>query len=99
MKLLGSSENKTTKDRNGKNVPPLEITKVVLVLCNIDNNDYQQNSRVLYTFIPNKRLGGLLEIAPTNCSFLKTFSSEFSYFEVWFADENSQLLETEDKKN
>ena len=54
MKLLGSSENKITKDKNGENVPHLEITEVVLVYCNIVNNDYQQNSRALYTFVPNK---------------------------------------------
>ena len=54
MKLLGSTENKITKDKNGENVPHLEITEVVLVHCNIVNNDYQQDSRVLYTFVPNK---------------------------------------------
>ena len=54
VKLLGTTENKITKDKNGKNVPHLEITEVVLVHCNIVNNDYQQASRVLYTFAPNK---------------------------------------------
>ena len=49
MKLLGSTENKITKDKNGENVPPLKITEVVLVHCNIVNNDYQQDSRVLCT--------------------------------------------------
>ena len=51
MKLLGSTENKITKNKNGENVPPLEVTEVVLVHCNITNNDYQQESRVLYTFV------------------------------------------------
>ena len=51
MKLLGSTENKITKDKNGENVLHLEITEVVLVHCNIDNNDYQQDLRVLYTFV------------------------------------------------
>ena len=69
MKLLGSTENKTTKDKNGKNVPHLEITEVVLVHCNIVNNDYQQDSRVLYTFVPNKPFDSLLEISP-NKSYL-----------------------------
>ena len=69
MKLLGSTENKITKDKNGENVPHLEITEVVLVHCNIANNDYQQDSRVLYTFVSNKPFGSLLEISPTN--FLK----------------------------
>ena len=57
MKLLGSTENKITKDKNGENVPYLEITEVVLVHCNIVNNDYQHDSRVLYTFVPNKPFG------------------------------------------
>ena len=63
MKLLGSTKNKITKDKNGENVPHLEITEVVLVHCNIVNNDYQQDSRVLYTFVPNKPFGSLLEIS------------------------------------
>ena len=71
MKLLGSTKNKITKDKNGENVPHLEITEVVLVHCNIVNNDYQQDSRVLYTFVPSKPFGSLLEISPTNHIFLK----------------------------
>ena len=66
MKLLGSTKNKITKDKNGENVPHLEITEVVLVHCDIVNNDYQQDSRVLYTFVPNKPFNSLLEISPTN---------------------------------
>ena len=62
--LLGSAENKITKDKNGENVPPLEITEVVLVHCIIVNNKDQQDSRVLYTFVPNKSFGSLLEISP-----------------------------------
>ena len=77
MKLLGSTENKITKDENGKNVSHLEITEVVLVHFNFVNNDYLQDSRVLYTFLPNKPFGSLLENSPTNHVFLKTFSSEF----------------------
>ena len=82
MKLLGSTKNKITKDKNGENVPHLEITEVVLVHCNIVNNDYQQDSRVLYTFVPNKPFGSLLEISPRNHTFLKAFSSEFQTIEV-----------------
>ena len=95
MKLLGSTKNKITKDKNGENVPHLEITEVVLVHCNIVNNDYQQDSKVLYTFLPNKPLGSLLEISPKNRIFLKTFDSQFPYIEVWFTDQNSQPLEIE----
>ena len=57
MKLLGSTENKITKDKNSENAPHLEIMEVLLVHCDIVNNDYQQDSRVLYTFVPNKPFG------------------------------------------
>ena len=93
MKLLGSTKNKITKDKNGENVPHLEITEVVLVHCNIVNNDYQQDSRVLYTFVPNKPFGSLLEISPRNHIFLKTFNSEYDEIKVWFTDQNSHPLE------
>ena len=74
MKLLGSNKNKKTKDKNSENVPHLEITEVVLVHCNIVNNDYQQNSRALYTFVPNKPFGSLLKISPINHIFSKTLN-------------------------
>ena len=77
-------------------MPHLQITEVVLVHCNIVNNDYQQDSRVLYTFVPNKPFGSLLEISPTNHIFLKTFNSEYDEIIVWFTDQNSQLLGIED---
>ena len=99
MKLLGTTENKITKDKNGENVPHLKITEVVLVYCNIVNNHYQQDSRVLYTFVPIKPFGSLLEISPTNHIFLKTFNSEYNEIEVWFTDQNSNPLEIEDRIN
>ena len=74
MKSLGSTKNKITKDKNGENVPHLEIPEVALVHFNIVNNDYQQDSRVLYTFVPNKTIGSLLEIFPKDHIFLKTFN-------------------------
>ena len=80
MKSLGSTENKITKDKNGENVPHLEITKVVLVHCNIVNNDYQQDSSAFYTFVPNKPFGTFLEVSPTSHIFLKTSKSEFQHF-------------------
>ena len=64
MKLLGITKSKITKDKNGKNVPHLEINEVLLVHFNIVNNDYQQDSRVLHTYIPNKSFGKLLDISP-----------------------------------
>ena len=66
MKLLGSTKSKITKDENGENVPHLEITEVVLIHCNIVNSDYQQDSRVLYTFVTNKSFDQLLDISPKN---------------------------------
>ena len=99
MKLLGSTKNKISEDKNGENVPHLEITEVVLVNFSIANNDYQQDSRVLYMFVPNKSLGSLLEISPANHIFLKTFNSEYNEIEVWFTDQNSKPLEIEDRIN
>ena len=99
MKLLRSTENKITKGKNGENVPHVEIREVVLVHCNIVNNNYEQDSSVLYTFVPNKPCGRLLEISPANHTFLKTFNSEFQTIEVWFTDQNSQPLEIEDRIN
>ena len=99
MKLLGSTKNKKTKDKNGENVPHLEITEVVLVHCNIANNDYQQDSRVLYTFVPNKTFGSLLDISPSNHIFLKTSNSIYDEIVVWFTDQNSKPLEIEDRIN
>ena len=92
MKLLGSTENKITKSKNGENVLHLEITEVELVHCSMVNNDSQQNSRVLYTFVPNKPFSSLLEISPTSHIFLKTFNSEYNEIEVWFTDQNSNPL-------
>ena len=99
MKLIGSTESKITKVKNGENVPHLEIIELVLVHCNLVNNDYQQNSRILYTFVPNKLFGSLLKISPTNHIFLRIFNSEFQEIKVWFTDQNSNSLEVEDKIN
>ena len=82
IRLLGSTENKITKHKNGDNVPHLEITEVLLVHSNFVDNDYQQDSRVLYTFVPNKSFGNLLEISPTKFIFLKKCNSKCSDIEV-----------------
>ena len=63
------------------------------------NNDYHQDSRILFTFVPNKSFGSLLEVSPTNHIFLKTFNSEFQEVKVWFTDQTSKPLELEDKIN
>ena len=99
MKLLGSAENKITKDKKGENVPRLEVVELVLVHCNLVNNHYQQDSRILYAFVPNKTFGSLLEISPTNHVFLKTFNSESQEIKIWFTDQTSAPLELEDKAN
>ena len=69
MKLLESTKLKINKDKNGENVPHLEITEVILVHCNIVNKDHQQDARVLYTFVHNKSFGQLLDISPRNFKF------------------------------
>ena len=98
MKLPGSTKNKMTEEKNGENVPHLDIIEVVLVYCHIFNNDYQQHSRVLYTFVPNKTFSSLLDISPTNHISLKTSNSEYSENKVKFIDQNSKSLEIEDRK-
>ena len=80
-------------------MPNLEITEVVLVHCNIVINDYQQESRVLYTLLPGNSFGQLLGISPENFTFLKIFNSKCSYTEVLFTDQNSKTLEVVDKIN
>ena len=80
-------------------VPSLEITEILLIHFNIVNNDCQQDSRVLHTFVPNKSLGQLLEISTTSFIFSSTFNSEFPHTEVWFTDKNPKPLELQDKTN
>ena len=99
MKLLGSTDSKITKDNNGENVPHFEVAELAFVHCNLVNNDHQQHSRILYTFVPNKTFCSLLEISPTNHIFLKTFNSEFQEIKIWFMDQTSKPLEVEDKLN
>ena len=99
MKLFGKTRNKIAKKKNDNNVLHLEITEVLLVHCNIVNNDYQQGSRTLYTFVANKLFGSLFEISPTNHIFLKTIKSVYDEIIVWFTDQNSKPLEIEDRKN
>ena len=86
MKIFGNTKNKITKGRNDENVPHLEITELLLGYCNTGNNNYQLNSRVLYTFVPNKLSGQLLDISLENVIVLKAFNSEFSYIKVLFTD-------------
>ena len=84
MKLLGKTKSKLIEIKNGKDVLPLETTEVVLVHFNIINDDYQNDSGVLYRFISNDSLVKLLEISPKKIIFLETFNSKFSFTQVWF---------------
>ena len=99
MQLLGSTRHTTDADKNSENVPRLENVEAVLVHCNLVNNSYQQASRVLFTFVPNKQYGQLISISPYSLIFLKTMNTEFSEIETWFTDQNNYALEIEDNVN
>ena len=99
MKLLGSSKDIIDADKNSENVPKLENVEVVLVHCNLVNNAYQQRSRVLFTFVPNKQYGQLNSISPHPLVFLKTMNTDFSEIELFFTDQNNNALEIEDNVN
>ena len=86
MKLLGSTKKDVDKDKDGEDVPKLESVEVVLVHCNLVNNNYQQASKVLFTFVSNKQFGQLINIAPHSLIMLNTTNTEFSSIEVWFTD-------------
>ena len=93
MKLLGSTSDTIDADKDSENVPRLENVEVVLVHCNLVNNSYQQASRVLFTFVPNKQYGQLISISSYTLVF---FNTEFSEIEIWFTDQNNNALEIED---
>ena len=99
MKFLGSTSNSIHADKNSENVPRLENVEVVLVHCNLVNNSYQQHLRVLFTFVPNKQYGQLINISPHSLVFLKTMNTDFSEVEIWFTDQNNNVLEIEDNVN
>ena len=93
MKLLGSTSNIIYADKNSENVPRLENVEVVLVHCCLVNNSYQQHSRVLFTFVPNKQYGQLISISSHSLVFLKTMNTEFSEIGIRFTDQNNNALE------
>ena len=99
MQLLGSSKKDIDKNKDGEIVPRLETVEVVLVHCNLVNNNYQQASKVLFTFVPNKQFGQLITITPHSLTMLKTTNVEFSFIEIWFTDQNNRPLEIEDDVN
>ena len=96
MKLLGSTKKVVDKDKNAEN---LEIVEVVLVHCNLVKNDYKHTSKVLFAFVPNKKFGQLINISLHAFTMMNTENTEFSSAEVWFSDQASKALETEDNVN
>ena len=74
------------KDRNSSNIPKLEVVTPVLIHCNIVQNSYQLASKVLYTFVPHKNFGRLINIHSSSLIELKTTDAEFNFIDVWFAD-------------
>ena len=99
MQLLGSSKKDIAQNKDGEIVPRLETVKVVLVHCNLVNNNYQQASEVLFTFVPTKQFDQLVTITPHSLTMLKTTNAEFSFIEIWFTDQNNRPLEIEDNVN
>ena len=99
MKLLGSTKKDVDKDKDGEDVPKLEFAQVVLVHCNLVNNSYQQTSKVLLTFVPNKQFGQLITILPHLLTILKTTNAEFQSIQLWFTDKNNRPLEIKDSVN
>ena len=99
MKLLESANNVVDKDENGENVPKLESVEVVLVHCNLFKNDYQHASKVLFSFVPNKQFGQLLNISPYVFTMMNTINTELSSVGVKFTDQPSKALETEGNVN
>ena len=99
MKLLGSTKKDADSDKNSENVPKLESVEAVLVHCNLVKNDYQHSSKVLFSFVPNKQFGQLINISPNALTMMNTVNTEFSFIEVWFTNQTSKALEIEDNVN
>ena len=99
MRLFGSTKQVVDKDKNGENVPKLESAEDILVHRNLAKNDYQHTSKVLFTFVPNKKFEQLLNVSPHAFTMINTVNTEFSSVEVWFTDQSSKGLEIEDNIN
>ena len=99
MQLLGSSRKDIDKNKDGEIVPRLETVEVVLIHYNLVNKNYQQASKVLLTFVPNKQFGQLITITPGSLTMLKTTHAEFSFIEIWFMDQNNGPLQIEGNVN
>ena len=99
MELLGSTKNYVNQDKDEEDVIKLEFVEVILVHCNLVNNNYWQVSKVLFTFVQNKQFGQLITIAHHSLTMLNTTNAEFSSIEEWFTDQNSKQLERKDHVN
>ena len=99
MKLLGNSKQVIDSNKDSELVPKLEIVETVLVHCNLVTNDYQQASKVLFTFVPDKSFGQLMNINPDSPTILKTVNAEFPFIKIWFTDQDNKPLEIEDNVN
>ena len=97
MKLFGSTKKWIDKTKNGENVPSFDVFKIVLVQCNLADNQYQQKSKVLYTFMINKSYACLLNIEPSNLVFRKTYDTEINEMIITFTDQNGRPIEIEDR--
>ena len=94
MTLLRSAKKDVDQNKDGEDGPKLESVEVVLVHCNLVNNNYQKASKVLFTFVPNKQFGQLITISPHLLKMLKT-----NNVQSWFTDQNNRPLEIEDSVN
>ena len=99
-KLLESTKKDVDSNKNWEIIPKLEsVESVVLLHCNLVKNDYQHSSKVLFSFVPNKQFGQLINISPNSLTMMNTVNTEFSFVEVWFTDQASKALEIEDNVN
>ena len=97
MKLLGNTRKDVDKDKDGEDLPKLESVEVVVMHCNLVNDSYQQASKLLFTFVPNKQFDQLINISPHLLTMLKTTNTEFQSIQLWFTDQNNRPLDIEDK--
>ena len=99
MKLIGNTKKDVDKDKDVEDVPKLESAEVVFVHCNLVNNSYQQASKVLFIFVPNKQFGQLITVLPHLLTMLKTTNAELQSIQLWFTNQNNRPLEIEDSVN
>ena len=99
MRLLGSTKKDVDADKNGEIVAKLESVEVVLVHCNLGKNNYQHLSKVLFSFVPNKQPGQLINISRQSLIMMYIINTEFSLVEVWCTNQSSKALEIEDNAN